>query len=337
MLQKACDALLVDEAVDLYYLTGLQLSAGVLVVHAEGAHLLVDSRYYELAQKQASCDVVLTDKMPLPQFLATPLLGSIKTIGFDSDHTPYSRFQTWQETLGRTLVPLKHPLAHLRMIKDAEEVELLRQAAALGVQGYDFVCTLLKEGISEAEIALELELFWKRRGSRGLAFEPIIAFGANGSMPHYRAGSTILKKGTSVLIDIGVNLAHYHSDMTRVVYFGEPHPKIKEIYAIVAQAQEKALALCRPGVNIGELDAAARGYIAEKGYGEYFSHSLGHGVGLEIHEAPTLRNQPPFKDMKLEVGMVITIEPGIYLPGIGGVRLEDTVVITPQGHENLTS
>lgn len=155
-------------------------------------------------------------------------------------------------------------------------------------------------------------------------------------MPHYRAGNTKLKQGMPILIDIGVNYRHYHSDMTRVVFLGEPDPKLKTIYHIVEKAQKEALQLCKPGTLIGELDRAARGYIESQGYGDHFGHGLGHGVGLEIHELPNVRNKPPFNSMVLLPGMVITIEPGIYIPDIGGVRIEDTIVITENGHENLT-
>ena len=139
-----------------------------------------------------------------------------------------------------------------------------------------------------------------------------------------------------MLIDIGVTLNHYHSDMTRVVFFGEPDPLMEKIYTIVKKAQAAALSLCCAGARIGDLDAAARALIGSKGYGEYFTHSLGHGIGLEVHEPPTLRNKAPYFDMLLEPGMAITIEPGIYLPEKGGVRFEDTVVVTSAGYENLT-
>jgi Xaa-Pro aminopeptidase len=141
----------------------------------------------------------------------------------------------------------------------------------------------------------------------------------------------------TVLIDIGVNLAHYHSDMTRTVFFGEPPPIMREIYSIVKTAQEDAVAYCRAGVLIGELDQFARGYIAGLGYGDHFGHGLGHGIGLEVHELPILRNKTPYKEVPLSAGMVITIEPGIYLPEIGGVRIEDTIVITEEGSINLTN
>jgi Xaa-Pro aminopeptidase len=334
--EHGCDALIVEDPINLYYLTGLELSTGMLLAHEQGAHLIVDGRYYENAQKTSTFPVLRSDEMTLAQRLATAPFSFIKTLAFDSENTSFKRFEELEQSLSCALIPLVNPVATLRLYKDPEELHLLHEAAALGCEGFKFVCSLLKEGITEIEIARELDIFWKRKGSKALAFEPIIAFGVNGSMPHYRAGSTILKQNMPVLIDIGVNIAHYHSDMTRVVFFGTPDPKIQEIYTIVQESQKLALALCKPGVLISDVDGAARDYITSKGYGEYFSHGLGHGIGLQIHEAPSIRNKPPFQSMPLATGMVITIEPGIYLPGVGGVRFEDTIAITPEGHENLT-
>lgn len=343
--EAACDALLVDDPINLYYLTGMHLSEGKLLVCAKQSYLMVDSRYFELCKKQCSIPVLLASAHTFSDFLSHD--GRfIETLAFNNEmsYKNYLQLQACLEDIikksetQRNLIlkALENPIKILREIKDKEEIELLRQAAELGSQGFDFVCTLLKLGITEEEVANELEIFWKKRAAKGLAFAPIIAFGANGSMPHYRAGKAQLKKGDSVLIDIGVNLQNYHSDMTRVVFFGEPDARILEIYEIVKQAQSAALKLCKPGTLIGDLDKAAREIIAEKGYGEQFTHSLGHGVGLEVHELPVLRNTATYREVALQAGMVITIEPGIYLPEIGGVRLEDTVVITSEGHENLT-
>jgi Xaa-Pro aminopeptidase len=339
LIELGCQALLVEDTINLYYLTGMTLSLGTLLVHEKGAQLFVDGRYFELCQKQAPCEVILSTQLSFASFLSKQENAFIHTVGFDAEHTSYKQFLDWQkklEPLSRKLQPLDHPIKALRMIKDEIEMALIRQAAQLGSKGFDFVCSLLKEGISEAEAALELEIFWKRQGAKGVAFDPIIAFGSNSSMPHYRAGNTLLKKGMPVLIDIGVNDQHYHSDMTRVVFFGEPDPEIQKIHCIVERAQQKAIDLCRPGTLMGELDKAARSYIAQQGYGDCFTHNLGHGVGLEIHEAPWVRGHPPYSLIPLQPGMVMTIEPGIYLPGLGGVRIEDTLLITDSGHENLT-
>jgi len=338
-----CDAFLIDDTINLYYLTGIEISTGKLLVHTRGSHLFVDGRYIEMCKKKFFSTVVLitpTNKAFNEFFKAD---GSfIKTLGFNSDITTYKDYIELQSNLKNVsesilVKPIDGFIKKIRMIKNPEEIQLLREAGELGSQGYDFVCTILKEGITEAEVAAELEIFWKRRGSKSLGFDPIIAFGENSSMPHYRAGNVKLVKGNPVLIDIGVNYKSYYSDMTRMFFYGTPHPEMSKIYEIVKQAQMAALNLCKPGTIIGDIDKAARDLIAAAGYGDRFNHGLGHGVGLEIHEMPTIRNIAPDNAWPLEQGMVITIEPGIYLPGIGGVRIEDTIVITHDGHENLTN
>lgn len=345
--KSGCEGFILEEGVNLYYLTGQNLSSGKLLIHPKGAFLLVDGRYYSLCQKTSPFPVIL-EKTPYALFelLASDEFREVESLGFDSSHTSYNKFLEWKkgitllneqkrENNPLSLEPLDNPLMPLRIIKEPEEIDKLRQAAILGSEGYDYARSLLKEGILEQEVAMELEIFWKRCGAKGVAFDPIIAFGPNSAIPHYRAGNNRLQKGQTVLIDIGVNLDQYHSDMTRVLFFGDPDPKLVEIYEVVRRAQERALKRCHPGTLIGDLDKEAREEIANAGYGEYFTHSLGHGVGLEIHETPFLRSKAV--DQRLEAGMVITIEPGIYLPGFGGVRIEDTVVITKDSHENLTN
>jgi Xaa-Pro aminopeptidase len=336
------DALLLEHPIDIFYLTGLQLSRGSLLVHLKGAQLFVDNRYIETCRESSPVPVLQSECVSLSQFLKQPENAFIKNLAFDSEHTSYQEFLDLRKSLSTgapqiELSSLSCPLVPLRMIKDDEEIARLRTVAQLGADGFDYlVNSCLHEGVSEAELALELDIFWKRRGSQGMAFEPIIAFGAHSSRPHYQVDDYALKNGMTVLIDIGVTYQHYHSDMTRTLFFGEPDPQIREIYSIVKKAQELALELCRPGIAIGEVDQAARGYIQQMGYETYFKHGLGHGIGLEVHEAPFLRNKPPYQEMLLAEGMVITVEPGIYLPNQGGVRIEDTIVINAQGHENLT-
>lgn len=326
----ACELFLVDHPLNLYYLTGLSLSAGKMLVWADKEPILiVDNRYYEMCVRKTNFPVKLAEKFKIEE-----ALQGVSRLGFDSENTSYQNYLNLQKLLNNIqLVPLNNPLLKIRCFKDEEEIRCLREAAALGKRGYEHVKGLLKEGISEKALAIELEIFWKTQGGEGLAFEPIIAFGENSAMPHYRAGDTQLKRGDTVLMDMGVKWNAYHSDLSRTLFWGDPPAKIQEIYSIVQEAQTRAIKACRPGVLIGDLDEIARGYITEKGFGEQFLHSLGHGVGLEIHEWPILRNKDPYRNEPLKEGMVITIEPGIYIPGMGGVRIEDMVHITADGYE----
>lgn len=326
LVQQGLEALIVEAPVDLYYLTGLHFSAGKLLVEREKASLFVDGRYTEVA-KTSGLPVE-----PLESF--SKIHFKEGNIAFDSASTTYSTYLELLAIFDTKLVAVSAPVKTLRSIKEKEEIALLKKAAELGSRGYDFVLTLLEEGITEETVSRELEIFWKKQGGGGVSFEPIIAFGANTSKPHYRAGKAKLKQGDPVLIDIGVMREHYASDMTRVVFFGEPNTQLKTIYGVVKEAFLAATALCKKGTLLADLDNAARQLIEKAGYGEFFSHSLGHGVGLEVHELPLVRKT---SSMPIEVGMVFTIEPGIYLPGIGGVRLEDTVVITRDGYESLTN
>jgi Xaa-Pro aminopeptidase len=343
LIQNHAEALLIEHPIDLLYLTGLELSAGKLLVHSKDCCLFVDGRYFEMCRKNSPCRVAPLDEHSIKNWLSSHALFSL---AFDQERTSYQRFLQLQNMASELrnvsqnfyLLPKESPVQALRLIKDADEIVLLREAAQMAYEGYTFVAQNLKEGIMEAELALSLEFFWKKRGAKKLAFEPIIAFGINSSMPHYRAGTTQLKKGMSVLIDIGVVWQHYHSDMTRVLFFeGNSNPIMEQIFKIIQEAQQRALAISKPGTRIGDLDATARDWIHLHGYGPYFTHGLGHGLGLEIHEPPTLRANGAHKEMLLQPGMVITIEPGIYLPDIGGVRLEETVLITSEGHEILTA
>lgn len=319
--EQQCDAYIVEDPISLFYLTGIEMSAGRYVVTPQEAHLFVDGRYLELCREIPGLPI---EEGSLDQY---------GKVGFSKETTTVAR----SEKLGDKGVPFEDLVAKLREIKDETELALLREAGELGSKGYDYLCSLITEGATETELAMELDIFWKRSGGKGVAFDPIVAFGASSSMPHYHPRKTALKKGNLVLLDIGVSLNHYQSDMTRVVLFGDVDPELKKIYEIVRNAQKEALKVCRPGTRIGDLDAAARDLITAEGYGEQFCHRLGHGIGLEVHEAPSLCNKTAIKERKLQRGMVITVEPGIYLPGKGGVRLEDTVAITDDGYENLTN
>lgn len=325
------DALLITSSQDLFYLIGLDISTGSLIVDKERAILVVDGRYIETCRKNLRIEVIAQAPGALSK-----ALEKNERVGFSSDSTSYANFIKLREEINeqRELIPLVKPIEKIRVIKEKKEIDLIKKSCDLCIKGFEFLYTRLEEGITEKALARELELFWISQGADRLAFEPIIAFGENGSMPHYRAANIPLKKGDSILIDIGVVLNHYASDMTRMAFYGTPDPRITEIYEIVKKAQEAAIAACRPGITSQNLYEIAMDVIREAGYAEAFLHSLGHGIGLDVHEFPILKKDP--SPCLLELGMVLTIEPGIYLPGVGGVRIEDMVLITKEGHTILT-
>lgn len=323
------DAIVIEKPVDLFYLTGLNLSAGVLLISATKACLFVDGRYIGLAERKAPCACGLLNTENLKQ-----ALHPFSQIGFDSSATSYKRWQELKKLSKQKLIPLQNTTETTRAVKTKEELKWLKKSAALLWKGYQHLRKILKAGMTEKEAAIAFELFCLKHGAEKMAFDPIIAFGKNSAFPHYRAGNTRLKKGDVVLIDIGVVVDHYHSDMTRTFFFGKPDPRLILFQETVQKAHDAALALCRPGSLVGELDEAACQVIKQAGLQSYLAHSLGHGVGLEIHEFPRLKYQGADHHVRLKAGMVITIEPGLYQPGVGGYRFEDTIVITKDGYEN---
>lgn len=319
--------LLIENPIDLYYLTGLTLSKGRLLVKNQKATLYVDGRYFAEAKKKAPC--------PVAPWNESKQIKE-KKLHFDSAFVSYEGFLDLEKEFPHVeWISTPHPLQMLRAVKEKKEIEFLKKAALLTWNGYRHIREHLKEGVSEAELALEFEIFCRKNGASGLSFSPIIAFGENGAYPHYRAGSAELKKGQSILIDVGAVFDHYSGDMTRVVHFGKPDEKILHFEKIVKRAKEKAFSLIKPGATFGMLDQAVQDEFDAANVKPLYIHSLGHGIGLETHEFPRIRFDGPDKDVVLKKGMVFTIEPGLYQPGVGGVRLEDMVVVTDNGYENL--
>lgn len=344
--ENGVDSCIVEDSTNLYYLTGLVLSAGQLLITQKVAHLLLDGRYIQQGREKSPFPVSLLEAGALVKLLQSKQYDSVENIAFDSALTTYQGYRTLVKVRSEvvkglkkkrsiSLKPLENLFSNLRSIKDSSELKLLRISADLCVKGHQHIVSLLREGITESYLANQLEIFWKQNGGERPSFSPIIAFGKNTALPHYRAGNQVLKKGMPILIDIGVCCNHYQSDMTRVTFFGEPSAEMVQIYRTVKDAMEAAFEKCRAGVSVGTLDDAARKVISLKGYGDLFPHSLGHGVGLDIHEKPAVSGKPAYKSKILQSGMVITIEPGVYSPGIGGVRIEDTIVIENTGFESL--
>lgn len=323
------DALLISDPTDLFYLTGFHLSVGRLLFTNSASTLYVDGRYYEACQHHPHIEVRSSKNFSKGSAFIEGLKG--KRIGFDGNHLTFNELEELSTLFSGEWVALASPILSIRAVKEPEEIEKLEKAAHLGSRGYDFLLTHLEEGVTEKELVRRLTIFWIEEGGEGFAFEPIIAFGTASASPHYTPSDAPLAVGDPVLIDIGVVVEDYHSDMTRVVFFGACDEEMERIYRVVREAQELAIEAIRPGLPLAVLDQIARDSIQEAGYGKYFPHSLGHGVGLQTHEYPFLR-----REGTLIEGMVLTIEPGVYLPGKGGVRLEDTVLVTKEGSKNLT-
>ena len=327
------DALLIENPADLLYLTGLQLSRGILGLIKDEAVLFVDGRYFAKAEREADCPVRLLDQTTVFDWLEAK---GIKTIEFDGAYTSYDRYLALKGQLkGMELKAGSALLKEMRVVKEEREIAAIREAADLTWRGFKFIETLLKEGISEEELAFEFEFFVRKRGASGLSFDPIVAFGENSAYPHHRAGKTKLKNNQIVLIDVGAVINLYRGDLTRVLFFGEEDPQLFRMLEWTKWAQQKAIAAAHVGVSCGQLDKVARAVFAEHDAEGFFTHSLGHGIGLETHEFPLLRTTGPNKDVLLEAGMVFTVEPGLYRPGLGGVRWEDMVLMTKSGAEKL--
>jgi Xaa-Pro aminopeptidase len=334
--ENSLAAVLFTDLRNIRYLCGFSGSEGALLVTEERAWFLCDSRYTEQAAAEVQgaeireCGAVRIDT--IASLASEYHLGRI---GFEAAHTTVSAFRRLSEKLnGVELVELGPDLDEIRICKDSNEIERLSAVAALSSGALTSVLAKIAPGVREADVAMELELEMRRRGADGKAFDFIVASGERGAMPHGRASDKLIQSGELVTIDFGALKDGYHSDETVTVACGEPDSRAREIHAIVKAAHDFAIEAVRPGISCRDLDEVARSYIRDKGYGEYFGHGLGHGIGLEIHEMPTLS---PRSSVLLEEGMVVTVEPGIYIPGFGGVRIEDTVVVTAAGAHVITA
>jgi len=329
------DAILIQNVENRTYLTGFTGSAGAALVTARESLLLVDFRYVEQAAAEAPGWEIVKVPRQAPEIVTEMVRGrELRRLGFESDGMTYRQY----DELGTALRPAElvpvTGVDRLRWVKDADELARIRTAVAIADAGFAHIQGYLRPGIQEREVALELEFYMRRHGADKEAFDTIVASGVRSSLPHGRATEKVLGHNEFVTLDFGAVVRGYHSDCTRTAVLGDASPRHREIYDLVLAAQRAALAGIRPGIAARDADALARQVITEAGHGDHFGHGLGHGVGLAIHEGPTLS---PREDATLEAGMVVTVEPGVYLPGWGGVRIEDLVVIGPEGCENLTT
>ncbi len=317
------------------YLTGFSGTFGLLVLTLEELIFLTDSRYLERAKRELTDIKVKEINRKWPEEFAKFLNDlNIHRMGINSKTTSLYHFHQIKEGINsKTLVPLDGPVEIIRQVKDEKEIESIRKAVNLTDEAYQFLLRKVKPNMTEKEVAWELEKFMRAHGADGLAFSTIAASGPNSALPHHTTSDRKLKENDLMLLDFGAKAFDYCADMTRVFVIGEASKKQKEIYQVVLSAQENALKNIRSGMSSQEADKLARKVIEEAGFGNNFRHGLGHGLGLQIHESPRLG---PDDDQKLKAGMVVTCEPGIYLPGWGGVRIEDLVVIEEEGCRNLT-
>jgi Xaa-Pro aminopeptidase len=330
------DAILVSQPENRRYLSGFTGSAGWLIITAERAAIATDFRYYEQVAREAPgfelAKIQSRFSDLLPEVLAD--LG-VRRLGFESQHLTVEQLNT----LGKAVedvewLPLEGAVEKIRAVKDEAEISALRRSAALTDEAFAHLLEVIEPGMTEREAAWQIEAYMRSHGASKVAFDLIVAAGPNGALPHARPGDQAIQTGAPVVVDIGCILDGYCSDMTRTFCLGEPSPRYLEVWNVVLKAQEAAEAVIRAGMTGVAVDATARDVIVEAGYGDYFGHGLGHGVGLAVHEKPGAGR---LSEDTLEAGMSLTVEPGIYLPGEFGVRIEDLVIIGTDDIEILTN
>lgn len=335
LVEKNVDAILISDEKNIYYFTEFPWGFRLLIPAFGESILFVHSVNYEAAKeiaKNVRVDLIRMDEKADAKIMSEISKIGFKSLGFDRiSATEYQRIKDNLKDL--RLEVLDDAIWSLRKIKDDGEITLIRRAAELTSRGMKKALEIVRPGLREWEVAAEIEYEMRRLGSGGVAFDTIVCSGPESAFPHGGLGEREIKDGDIVIVDVGAKYRGYCADMTRTLIAGRASEKQKKLYKIVVEAQRLAINRIRAGVRAKEVDEVARKYIVESGYGEYFVHSLGHGVGLNVHEPPALG---PMSEEILQTGNVITVEPGIYVPGFGGVRIEDTVLVLEDKAERLT-
>ena len=329
------DALLVTSPANVRYLSGFAGSNGMLLLTPTETHFFTDPRY-EITAKQNIAGKVHIVKGPMVAGVAEVIKQKrLKRIGFESGWTQYDAYLRLKETLplGASLVPIGRIVEERRMLKSPAEIDIVRRSVNLNSEAYARVLQRIRPGVRELDVAAEIEFQMKMLGAEKPAFDTIVAAGPHAAFPHAHPTSYRLAGNELLLIDMGASLEGYCSDMTRTIHLGKPPRRIRAMYRAVLESQLAGIDAVRPGVTAGKVDAVTRHVLKKHKLDKYFVHSTGHGLGLEIHEAPRLGRKDP---TKLEAGMAITIEPGVYIEGLAGIRIEDTVLVTRTGCEVLT-
>ncbi|MEN1970560.1 Xaa-Pro peptidase family protein [Lentibacillus sp. N15] len=334
LTENKLDALLITSPINRRYVTGFTGTAGSAIVTEDAAIFVTDFRYIEQATEQAKDFEIVQHQQSMIETLHEQLQKrNVKHVGFEKNHVAFSEYEQYQKTFAAELVPVSGLVEDLRLIKTESELAIMKQAAKIVDDAFDHIQNYLKPGVKEIDIANELEFFMRRQGATSSSFDTIVASGYRGALPHGVASTKEIQHGELVTMDYGALYQGYCSDTTRTVAIGEISDELRKIYDTVLMAQLKGVEGVKPGITGIEGDAIVRDYITEQGYGDYFGHSTGHGLGMEVHESPALSHR---SQTVLKPGMVVTVEPGIYVPNVGGCRIEDDLVVTESGNERLT-
>ncbi|MFD1018714.1 M24 family metallopeptidase [Thalassobacillus hwangdonensis] len=328
------EALLITSEKNRRYISGFTGSSGAVLVSKDKAILITDFRYTEQAGEQAQGFEVIEHKIPLVEEVAEQVKkAGFSKVGFEKDHLTYAVFEQYQKHIDAELVPTSGLVEKLRLIKSDDEIKILKDAVAIADKAFDHILGFIKPGMKETDVSNELEFFMRKHGATSSSFDIIVASGYRSALPHGHASDKVIEKGELVTMDFGALYKGYCSDITRTIAVGEISDELRKIYDTVLEAQLRGMRGLKAGITGKEADALTRDYITEQGYGEYFGHSTGHGIGLDVHEGPGLSFRT---DTVLEPGMVVTVEPGIYVPNVGGCRIEDDAILTESGNECLS-
>ncbi len=336
MGRRKIDGYLIQDRMDQYWTTGFTGEDGPVLLTQRAVVLLTDGRFDEAADREAPyARKVLRKKRTPDETVREVRRGKVKKLGFNPDHMNVREYNALKKLAAPArLVPTEGLVTPFRACKDAGEVNRLRTAIRVAEEAFERLRQWLQPGQTEREIAARLVYEMQQLGAQGETFPSIVAVGANSSLPHYEPGNGKLVENEILLIDWGARVEWYGSDLTRVLWLGRIPDRMKDVFRVVREAHDRAIEAVKPGVKARAVDAVARGIIQKAGYGKLFNHGLGHGLGIVAHESPRVNKIS--KDI-LKPGMVITIEPGVYLPGVGGVRLEDDVLVTDTGYEVLST
>lgn len=333
MQRLKVDAFLVTDRANIKYISGFTGDDGILLVTENQQYIITDSRFEQQVKTDNPEWNFCNTRDYLGSALKIAAQKHLVAMAFESN-IDYASYDFLDENAVCDIVPFTGVIERLRSFKDDDEVALLKQSCILAGKGYQYILDTIHPGQTEAQVATELDYFMKMNGASQWSFETIVASGERTTWPHGTFTNKKLNDGDLITLDFGYYYQDYTSDVTRTFSLGKQvNAQVKDIYETVLEANQRTIAAIKPGITGRELDAIGREYIAQKGYGEYFNHGMGHGIGLSIHELPNVGRS--YSDQMMP-GQVVTIEPGIYVPGVGGVRIEDDILITPTGHENLT-